>query len=137
MTKKYILTVFHHTYVIGNNLYQILNSPNIDIKKFSSILIKEIGKMKGNIPKCKEAFSIIEESVDLLETNFDQYYRDSVESENLGLIMENFIGDVLKQQKPSAVLTNQFRKIIMFIKKLSSGNKDPMVQQLFKLLKKI
>ena len=135
MSKIYILNILSHLHTIGCRLYDIVNSPNIDISKFSKILAKEIDKMRKKIPRCNEAFDIIKDSVGLLENNFTQYYRDSIESENMSLIMESFISDVLVCQKPSSVLTHQFRKIIMFIKKLSAGNNDPMVKQLFGLLK--
>lgn len=135
IVKKYILNIFNHLYNIGHELYKNLNSPNINVKKFSSILIKEIDKMRDKIPRCKEAFDVIQQSVDILENNFDQYYKDSVESENFSMIMESFISDVVKVQKADTLLTHQFRKIISFIKKMSAGNNDPMVQELFRLLK--
>jgi hypothetical protein len=134
IAKKFILNILSHTLLIGINLYNIINSPDIDIKEFSKILIDSINKMKKEIPRCDKAFDIIANSVNLLETNFDGYYKSSVEAENPSIIIENFIVDVSMSQNATPSVTNQFRKIIMFMKRKTAGNKDPRVAQLFKVL---
>jgi hypothetical protein len=60
MAKKYILNILNHTYNIGHEMYEVITSPDIDIKKFSSVLIANIDKMKKTIPRCDKAFNIIE-----------------------------------------------------------------------------
>lgn len=134
MAKKYILNILSHTYSIGHQIYQLITSPNIDIKKFSKVLIDNIDSMKKRIPRCDKAFDVIANSVHLLEDNFDGYYKTSVEAENPSLIIESFIIDVSTKQKSSASITTQFRKIIMFMKRQSANNKDPRVAKLFKIL---
>ena len=134
MTKKYILNVLSHTYDIGREVYQIITSPDVDIKKFSNILISNIDKMKKQIPRCDKAFDIIANSVSMLENNFGGYYKTSIEAENPSIIIESFIIDVSLSQKANATVTAQFRKIIMFMKKQSANNKDPRVSKLFKIL---
>lgn len=134
MAKKYILSIISHTYLIGHNIYQIITSPDIDIKKFSRVLIDNIDKMKKQIPRCNKAFDIIAQSVNMLETKFDSYYKTSVEAENPSIIIESFIVDVSLSQKANASVTSQFRKIIMFMKRQSANNKDPRVSKLFKIL---
>lgn len=134
IAKKYILNIISHTYTIGHRVYQIITSPDIDIKKFSRVLINNIEKMKKQIPRCDKAFDIIANSVNMLESNFDGYYKTSVEAENPSIIIESFIIDVSMSQKASASTTSQFRKIIMFMKRQTSNNKDPRVSKLFKLL---
>ena len=57
----------------------------------------------------------------MLEDNFDGYYRESVEAANPSIIIENFIVDVSVNQQPSASLTGEFRRIIMFIKAIEQG----------------
>lgn len=134
MAKKYILNILSHTYLIGHQTYQLITSPNIDIKKFSKVLIDNIDKMKKRIPRCNKAFDIIADSVSMLENNFDGYYKTSVEAENPSIIIESFIIDVSMKQKSNASITTQFRKIIMFMKRQSANNKDPRVAKLFKIL---
>jgi hypothetical protein len=134
MAKKFILNILHNTYVIGNSVYEIVTSPDIDIKKFSRVLIDNIDKIKKTVPRCDKAFNIIKNSVVLLEDNFKNYYKSSVEASNPSLIIESFIVDVSIKQKANATVTAQFRKIIMFMKKQSANNNDPRVKKLFKLL---
>ena len=134
MAKKYILNILSNTYSIGHEVYQIITSPDIDIKKFSSILIANIDKMKKQIPRCDKAFDIIAKSVSMLENNFDGYYKTSVEAENPSIIIESFIVDVSMSQKSNATTTSQFRKIIMFMKRQTASIKDPRVSKLFKIL---
>jgi hypothetical protein len=134
MAKKYILSILNHTYVIGHEMYEVITSPDIDIKKFSKVLIDNIDKMKKTIPRCDKAFNIIKNSVELLEGNFKNYYKNSVEAENPSIIVESFIIDVSMSQKANASITGQFRRIIMFMKKQAANNKDPRVKKLFKIL---
>jgi len=134
MAKKYILNILSHTYIIGHKMYQTITSPDVDIKKFSRVLINNIDKMKKQIPRCNKAFDIIAKSVSLLENKFDGYYKTSVEAENPSIIIESFIIDVSMSQKANASITSQFRKIIMFMKRQSANSKDPRVSKLFKIL---
>jgi hypothetical protein len=134
MAKKYILNILNHTYHISHELYDIITSPDIDIKKFSRVLIDNIEKLKKQIPRCEKAFDIIKNSVEMLEDNFKGYYKNSVESENPSIIIESFIIDVSMKQKTNANITNQFRKIIMHMKKVSSNNSDPRIKKLFNIL---
>ena len=134
MAKKYILNILNHTYSIGHEMYEVITSPDIDIKKFSQVLIANIDKMKKTIPRCDKAFNIIKNSVELLEGNFKGYYRNSVEAENPSIIIESFIIDVSMSQKANASITGQFRRIIMYMKKQSANNNDPRVKKLFKIL---
>ena len=88
MAKKYILNILSHTYLIGHEMYQTITSPDVDIKKFSRVLINNIDKMKKQIPRCNKAFDIIANSVNMLENKFDGYYKTSVEAENPSIILK-------------------------------------------------
>jgi len=134
--KEFILRTMIKLYELGMEIYKIITSPNIDIKRFSKILVKNIGKLKRQIPNCDTAFNAILSSVKLLENNFGDYYRDSVHANNPNIIIENFIMDVSQNQKPTAILTLQFKKIIGFIQRHSKKNDDPKVSQLYDLLQK-
>jgi hypothetical protein len=132
--KKFILSILKHTYTIGIDTYDILTSPDVDIKKFSRLLIDNIAKMKKRIPRCDKAFGIIENSVKLLETNFKNYFRTSIEAENPSLIIESFVVDISTSQKVSPVVTAEFRKIIGFLKEQNSQSNDPKIKKLFSML---
>ncbi len=132
--KKFLLTILHKTYVIGFSIYDNITSPNIDIKKFSAVLVESIKSIRKQVPRCDKAFDMISDSVSMLEGNFKGYYKTSVEAENPSLIIESFIVDVSMSQKTNASITGQFRRIIMYMKKKAQGNNDPRVKQLFKIL---
>lgn len=132
--KKFLLTILHKTYTIGFSIYDNITSPNIDIKKFSNVLVESIKTIRKQVPRCDKAFDMIAESVSMLENNFKGYYKTSVEASNPSLIIESFIVDVSMKQKTNATITTQFRRIIMFMKKKSQGNNDPRVKKLFGIL---
>jgi hypothetical protein len=134
MIKKFILNILSHLYKLGYEIYDLVTSPNVDIKQFSQVLIRNIGMLKKQIPRCDKAFDIISDSVIMLEGNFKGYYKTSVEAENPSIIIESFIVDVSMKQKSNANITRQFRKIIMFMKKKSANNNDPRVKKLFSIL---
>jgi hypothetical protein len=132
--KQFVLSIISHTYNLGIEIYEIITSPDVDIKKFSKILINSITKMKKQIPRCDAAFAVIEKSVSLLEDNFKSYYRNSIEAENPSIIVESFIVDISTSQKASPAVTAQFKKIVMFLKQNSQQNNDPKVKKLFSML---
>lgn len=131
--KKYILTTMSMLFNYCHEIYKIITSPDIDVKKFSQIIIDSIDKIKSmpELSRCNEAFNKIKESVSLLENNFEGYYKDMMQSENPSTLIENFIVDVSKGQNMNLSLMQQFRKIIAFYKK-QGGNKisDPSIKKL-------
>ena len=131
---KFILSILQHTYTISYNIYDVIYSPDVDIVQFSELLISTIAKLRKQIPRCDRAFDVIENSVNMLRTNFKDYFRMSVESENPATILESFIIDVASSQKANPSVVMQFRKITAFMKKNAGNNKDPRVQKLFKML---
>lgn len=132
--KTFLLQILHHAYILGKDIYNIVSSPDVDITKFSSVLVGNISKLRKQIPRCDKAFDAIENSIKLLETKFGDYYKTSVEAENPTIIMESFIIDVATNNKASPSTAAQFRKIIMFLKNKSTGVSDPKVKKLFSML---
>ena len=137
--KKYILTVLSKMHTHSHNLYKIITSPDIDIEKFTDVLINSISELKKQpeLHRCKMAFGRIEQSVQLLKDKFGDYYRESVASENPNALITSFIVDVSNQGGADARLTREFRTIIQYMHKVSQRNgknKDPNVQKIFKML---
>lgn len=135
LVKKYVLTILHHIYVNTLHLYEVITSPDIDLDKFTAVLMDSIRQLRGTIPRCNEAFNRIERSVKLLKENFNSYYKDSVQAANPSLIMESFVIDVSKQGGVSPRITQQFGRIIAHMNKMSSNRpKNPTVDKLFAIL---
>lgn len=137
--KKYILTVLANIYKHAHALYKCVSSPDVDVEKFTEMLINAIGDLKKQpqLHRCTNAFKRIEQSVHLLRDKFDDYYRESVASENADMLVMNFIMDVSNQGGANATLAREFRTIINYMRQMSekSGkSKDPNVQKIFKML---
>lgn len=135
--KKYILIFLNMLYNATYDIYQIITSPDIDINKFSEIIIQSISQAKKMIPRANKAFKKIEESIDLLQNNFSSYYKDFVTSRSPTVIIENFILDCSKDVGDSVdlELARQFKTIAMFYKRKNGGKiKDPRVNQIFDML---
>jgi hypothetical protein len=132
--KRYVLQTISLLYNKCFEIYKTISSPDIDVKKFSIIIVNSIDKVKElpELNRCKEAFQKIKDSVELLENNFNDYYKDMIQSENPNTIIESFIVDVSQGQNMDLKLMRQFRTIINFYKKQSVGKiKDPNVKKLF------
>lgn len=137
--KQFILIFVSKLYEISYNLYETLSSPDIDIEQFVYIVITSVDEIKKHIPRCDEAINKIKESVELLKSNFGDYYKDFVASNNnSSIIMENFILDVSKNTNATPKLTNQFRKIINYYKSMSAKAKctDSKLSKLFNQIDK-
>lgn len=135
--KKYILIFLNMLYNTTYDIYQVITSPDVDISKFSDIIINSIAQAKKLVPRAGKAFKKIEESVDLLQSNFGNYYKDFISTQDPSIIAQNFILDCAKDQGDNAdmELTRQFKKIAMFYKKKSAGKiKDPRIKQIFEML---
>ena len=131
---KFILSILQHTFKLSYGIYDIVFSPDVDISQFSSMLVGTIAKLRKQIPRCDKAFDIIENSVNLLQSNFKDYFRLSVESENPSTIMESFIIDVAGSQKANPSVVFQFRRITMYMKKNAGNINDPRIKKLFNML---
>ena len=133
--KKYIFTVLKIVLDISKTIYKTLTSPDVDVKEFSKAIINSIAQGKKQIPRCEKAFAKIEQSVGLLEGNFDGYYKDFIQSQNPSTIIESFVIDVSQSGGADAQTTQQFRKIISYYQKATQGKiKDPKIRKVFDML---
>lgn len=137
--KKYILMVLSRLHGRSYELYRVITSPDVDIEKFTGLLINSIAELKKQpgLNRCKSAFARIEKSVELLKDKFSDYYRESIASENPNSLVTSFITDVSNQGGANANLTREFREIITYMTKVSQQtgkNKDPNVQKIMKML---
>lgn len=132
--KKYVLIILSMICSKTYDIYNLVTSPDVDIEKFSNIIIASIQEAKKSIPRCEKAFKKIAQSVDLLKSNFNNYYKDFIESESPSIIIENFVMDISKNLDSDMETTRQFKKIVMFYQKRynSAGkNKDPRLKEMF------
>lgn len=132
--RQFIMSGLHKLHIAGCELYKLISSPDIDIKKFSDIMIESLDKLRTipELSRCNVAFDKLKSSLSMLENNFTDYYKDFIVKKDSSIIMENFILDVSKTTKASPTLMIQFRKIITYYKKKTAGNiKDPKLKMAF------
>jgi hypothetical protein len=132
---NYILFVLFLLYKKFLIIVKELVSPDIDVNKFSEILIDNIEEIRKHIPRCDKAFNKIRQSVDLLKTNFGEYYKDFISSQNPGIIIEHFVLDVSASSTEDPVTTRQFRDIIKFYRDhMQNRIKDPKINKIFQMV---
>lgn len=119
--KQYVMLVLKKLMEKSYEIHNIIISPDIDIDEFSQTLIEAISKARGMLPRCKQAFDKIEESINLLKTNLNEYYKSYMISKNPNSILESFVIDVSQKQKGNTRLKWQFMQIVNFYRKHSSG----------------
>jgi hypothetical protein len=133
--KKYTFTVLKLVLDNCKSIYDILTSPDVNVKDFSKVIITSITEIKKRIPRCEKAFAKIEQSVGMLENNFNGYYKDFIQSQNPNTIIESFVLDVSSEGGTDIQTTRQFRKIIEYYRKATQGKiQDPRVKKIFEML---
>lgn len=109
-----------------------INIPDVDPNDFSLIIISSLEKVRQALPDCKDAFDKIEESIGLLKDNFKTYYTSLIETSNPTNVMEEFITDISKQPGLDLKVVGQFKKIIMYYRKLTESQKNnPKFKKIF------
>jgi len=112
-----------------------LKTPDINVPRFIQVISDAIDKLKKvpELSRCQQAFAKIKKSIHLLENNFGDYYTDFLETQDSTIIMQNFVADVAMNTSADAATTGQFRRIMMYYKKLAGeqGKKDPKINALF------
>lgn len=117
----FFMTVLNKTYNLGYSIYNELQSPDVDVDQFVEFILSAIDDIqkRPELHRCKEAFHKIRESVALLKTKFNSYYREFAETKDNTIMMQNFIIDVSNTTGASAKLTHQFHTIIRYFRKVS------------------
>lgn len=135
--KKYLLLILHKVYKVTYEVYQLVSSPDIDVDEFVEIILTNLDKLKKHAPglsRCNKAFRKIQESAELLKSNFNTYFRDLQETKSPTIMMENFIFDVANDTDADPETMRQFKKIISYYRKATAEQrgKDPKMDMLFK-----
>ena len=95
-------------------LYEIIITPDIDVKQLAQLILDNIDNFKKEIPRCDKAFNKIEEALRTLEDNFNNYYKDYIVTNDPSIMIQNFLSDIYKNGKEDPTLVVQLRRIIKF-----------------------
>lgn len=138
--RPFIMSYLNNILIVSGRLVELHNQPDIDIDDMIEIVRANLNTLKKQLPRNDDAFNEILKSMELLKTNFGEYYKDFTATNNPSLIMESFIKDVAKKGESSGVAASpkiaiQFKNIINHYRKLMAarGN-DPKVNTIFKYL---
>ena len=116
----------------------MITDPEVDVKKFSKVIVDSISEMRKHTSGCDKAFRKIVESIDLLQDNFEDYYRNFISTGNPTTLMTDYIVDVSKSidKKVDPTISVQFRKIIQTYQKNmnQAALKDPNVKKIFSMI---
>lgn len=136
--RQYTLYWLHLVYIKCMSIADDVTSPPIDIDKFSNLMIDSIGQLDAQVPRCREAFELIKNSVGLMKNNFRGYYKDFLSAGSPGIIVDHFIHDVMENTSASPTVAFQFQQIRNFyISRVRAHNiKDPRVKKMLALLGK-
>lgn len=133
-TMSFFMTILSKSYELSRQIYDEIQSPDIDVDQFVDVIISNIDKIKKvpELNRCDKAFKKIKESVGLLKNRFNGYYRDFIETKDSTIIMQHFILDVSKETTADPELTRQFKTIIMHYRKVAEMQiSNPQIKMLF------
>jgi hypothetical protein len=134
-----LFTVLKNMFNAMRDMYECYMQPDVNIAHLSELIISTLGNLRKRIPRCDKAFNKIEESARLLKTNFNDYYRDFLESKDPNNIFTAFISDVSTSCGNDTQLIFQCRKIVDFYRKnaqmkIASGEITGEKRQMFESL---
>jgi hypothetical protein len=133
-TIEMIMLYLHKAYELTRMLYEETQAPDIDVDQFVDFIMTNIDEIqkRPELHRCREAFAKIKESVGMLKTRFNGYYRDFISTKDSTIMMQHFIIDVSKTTDASPRITNQFRQIIAYYRKIASSQiSNPKIKMLF------
>jgi hypothetical protein len=134
--RQYTLYWLHLVYVKCLTIADDITSPPIDIEKFSNLMVENIAQLDAQIPRCREAFAMIKNSVGMMKDNFKGYYKDFLSTGTPSIIVEHFLVDVAQGTKSNPKASFQFRQIWKFYStRMQAQNiKDPRVKKMLSML---
>lgn len=128
-----VVTFLHQVFTCTFEIFQLHDSPDVDVDKFIKIFYSAFEKIKKlpELSRCQEAFRVLEGSVELLRKNFTHYYKAFVTAGDSSVILDHFVNDILHNTKNvNATTALQFQKILRFFReKVVHQVKDPQMKQ--------
>jgi hypothetical protein len=135
-TKTYTLLSLYLMLKGSMHIYEIIMQPDVDIDNFVHTVLSAVDDLEKRIPRCREAFKKLRESVSMLKKNFGGYYGEFVKTGNQSSILTDFVQDLISANKTNIQLVRQFREIMKYLKKAyeSAPKKNKEIDDLLKNL---
>lgn len=132
-TITFFMTILNKAYVLSRQLYDELQSPDIDIDKLADLIMSNINEIqrRPELSRCGEAIRKIKESIGLLKNRLPSYYRDFLATNDNTIIMQHFIIDVSSETKASPTVIRQFGIIADYYRNIAEQQiTNPKVKML-------
>lgn len=111
---KFLSNLFHKLYKCCLEIHNIVTNVDFDIKKFTGVILGNIDNLKKELPRCKEAFDIISDSLNKINVNFRYYYKDYKSTNDPTIIIQSFIKDIYDDNKNNPIIISQLKRIISY-----------------------
>ncbi len=99
-----------------------------DINKIPIILIQAIKSAREHIQDCDKAFQLIEDTIDALKDNVNDYYNIFMETGDTAMIFDKFVNDLPEDFDIDATTMGQFKRIILFFRSKYNDTSDNVIQ---------
>lgn len=132
--RDFILNVLQKLFELCHILYREVTSPDINVEDMAHVIMSNMTSIRTvpELSRCGKAFRKIEESVELLKNNFNDYYRDFISTKRGTIMVEHFVADVAKNTTSDPETRAQFFRIIRFYRKMAQNQRqDPKIERLF------
>ena len=133
-TIRFFMTILNKAHELSRKLWDETISPDIDVDQFVDVIMSNIGEIqkRPELSRCSKAFQKIRDSVNLLKNRFNGYYRDFVVTKDSTIMMQHFIIDVSTETKADPTVTQQFRTILAYYRKIAQDQiQNPKIKMLF------
>ena len=114
MFSKFMALILKKEMDFCKKLYEIIITPDIDVKTLAQLILDNLDNFKREIPRCDKAFMKIEDALKTLEGNFNNYYKDYVVTNDPSIMIQGFLGDIYQNGKEDPTLVVQLRRIIKY-----------------------
>lgn len=117
---SFFITFLNKLFVLCNNVYDIIHTPDIDIEMLGQQLIDNICSIEKipELSRCSLVFTEIRKNIELFKKNFNSYYYGFVKSQNKMSILFDFITDIGKNKPNDMRLMIQIKQVLKFYRKL-------------------
>ncbi len=122
-TIRFFMTILHKAYELSRQLYDEIQSPDIDIEQLTDVIMMNIDEVqkRPELSRCGDAFRKIKESVCLLKDRLGGYYRDFVATGDSTIMMQHFVIDVSKETKAGPKIIRQFGVIADYYRDIAKN----------------
>jgi len=111
-------------------IHRMYNTPDINVEDIFPMLMQFLESMLGDLKGCKKAKKLIKDSSTLFSKKFTDYFRNFQVTESPFGIVEDFIGDIIVDQKNAgqidAKVLTELSTIMTTIKKKINKNSQMM-----------